>query len=58
MYRSPLLLFDITQKRMPMSFRRLCKDFSLCLSAGIASIFIAAASAQTTIPATELAGGT
>lgn len=56
MYRSPLLLFSITQKRMTMSFRRLCKVFSLCLSAGIASIFIAAASAQTTIPATELAG--
>jgi hypothetical protein len=56
MYRSPLLLFSITQKRMTMSFRRLCKVFSLCLSAGIASIFIAAASAQTTIPVTELAG--
>ena len=52
----PVIVVLYYTKKMTMSFRRLCKVFSLCLSAGIASIFIAAASAQTTSPATELAG--
>ena len=37
------------QNRIMMSFWRLAKVFSLFLSSGIFSIFIAAASAQTTI---------
>lgn len=53
MYRSPLLLFYFMQNRIMMSFWRLAKVFSLFLSSGIFSIFIAVASAQTTISATE-----